>query len=117
MKIAFALVAMLSTAALARAGQPQSSSLASAEQAVPMWQCDTNEQTVQVNNCRRQCSVDREAKRPACITTSRTCRANCAGDDACRRNCEAAANQCLNDNERNANVCADACVTNGGCKL
>ncbi|HPH70674.1 MAG TPA: hypothetical protein PLF40_33210 [Kofleriaceae bacterium] len=113
MKIAFALVAMLSTAALARAGQVASASAGGAEQVVPMWQCETNEQTVQVNNCRRQCSVDREAKRPACITTARTCRANCAGDDACRRNCEAAANQCLNDNERNANVC----VTNGGCKL
>lgn len=115
MKIAFVLVAMLSTAAFAGGGAQRT--VAQGAEVVPMWQCETNEQTVRVNDCRRQCSVDREVKRPACIATARTCRANCAGDDVCRRNCEATANQCLNDNERNANVCADACVTNGGCKL
>ncbi len=114
MKIAFVLVAILSTAAFAGGGSQRT---VGSEDVVPMWQCETPEQPVRVNDCRRQCSVDREGKRPAYIATARTCRASCATDDVCRRNCEAAANQCLHDNERNANVCADACVTNGGCTL
>jgi hypothetical protein len=110
MKLAFVLLGATVTAGFM--------AMAIAAPATPAWSCNTQDTKLfqKVNECRRQCTVGKDAKRQLCLDTMRSCRSACA-DDACKTKCVDDGNKCIKDNETAVQKCGDDCVTSNGCTL